>query len=73
MQNKSVEQGNARKSYRKLTKNGDNSLSILISGSRLADGRYTYIDGIGYYWSASSYDNSNGWFFDFNKIEGKAY
>ena len=63
--------GNLKESYEFLSRGGKSGFSVVFGGYRTYDGDCHFLMKIGYYWSATIYNDEDRFYYTFNRREKK--
>lgn len=56
-----------KSAYFSLLEGGDAEFNALLGGNREANGNYERLGAHGFYWTATEYDSTEAWFYNFGK------
>lgn len=56
-----------KSAYLNLSAGGNSEFNALLGGNREANGNYERLEAHGFYWTATEYDSTEAWFYNFGK------
>jgi|GEM_PF-1824980 len=58
---------NNKEAFEALTAGGETGLNFSFGGSRMTNGAYSHLNEVGFYWTGSTYEEAQKWYFSFNR------